>query len=79
MGEKKETDERYFFETPGLGIKLYQYTSVKNNRKIKPFHPRDLDWLFPDKWYQSIGFTIHGFLFKFKNAPKHKKHTKSAR
>ena len=69
IGEKKETDERYFFEGPLLGRKLYEYQINRNNKKPLNIHPRDLDWPFPEKFYQSIGFTIHGFSFKFKNLP----------
>ena len=67
--KKKETDERYFFEGPLLGRKLYEYQINRNNKRPLNIHPRDLDWPFPEKFYQSIGFTIHGFSFKFKNLP----------
>ena len=69
IGEKKETDERYFFEGPLLGRKLYEYQINRNNKRPLNIHPRDLDWPFPEKFYQSIGFTVHRFLFKFKNLP----------
>ena len=29
----------------------------------------NFDWPFPDKFNKSIGYTIHGFSFKFKYAP----------
>ena len=44
-------------------------TGLGKNLRIKHFHPRELNWSCPDKWYQSIGFKIHGFSFEFKNAP----------
>ena len=69
IGEKKEIDEKYFFEGPLLGRKLYEYRINKNNKRPLNIHPRDLDWPFPEKFYQSIGFTVHGFSFKFKNLP----------
>ena len=69
IGEKKEIDEKYFYETPLLGRKLYEYRVGKNNARPKSFHPRELDWSFPDKYYQSIGFTVYNFSFRFKNAP----------
>ena len=65
IDEKKEIDEKYFFEVPLLGRKLYEYR-INRNKKI---HPKNLDWSFPDKFYESIGYAIHGFLFKFKNLP----------
>ena len=65
---KKEIDERYFYEDgTSLGRRLYEYQIDKNNKKPLTIHPRDLDWPFPEKIYESIGYTIHGFLFKFKN------------
>ena len=65
---KTYIDEINFSEARLLGRKLYEHHLGKNLR-LKNFHPRELDWPFPDKWYQSIGFTIHGFSFEFKNAP----------
>ena len=32
-------------------------------------HISNFDWPFPDKFYKSIGYTIHGFPFKFRYAP----------
>ena len=70
IGEKKEIDERYFYEEGTLlGRRLYEYQIDKNNKRPLNIHPRDLDWPFPDKFYESIGYTIHGFSFKFKNVP----------
>ena len=69
IGEKNEIDEKYFFGGPLLGRKLYEYRINRNNKRPLNIHPRNLDWPFPEKFYQSIGFTIHGFSFKFKNLP----------
>ena len=49
IGKKKETDERYFFEGPLLGRKLYEYQINRNNKRPLNIHPRDLDWPFPEK------------------------------
>ena len=32
-------------------------------------HISNFDWPFPEKFYKAIGYTIHGFSFKFKYAP----------
>ena len=42
---------------------------------IKPIeiNSKDLDWPFPEKFYESIGFTVSGFSFEFKNAPSNLK------
>ena len=65
VGEKREIDENFFSEIPLLGRKLYEYRIWNNN--IVNFNPKDLNWSFPAKYYQSIGYTVHGFSFKFKN------------
>ena len=46
---------------------MYEYSS-NNNYFIRPLNKNNLDWPFPDKFYNSIGYTIHGFSFTFKNA-----------
>ena len=46
---------------------MYEYSS-NNNYFIRPLNKKNLDWPFPDKFYNSIGYTIHGFSFTFKNA-----------
>ena len=46
---------------------MYEYRINRHNKRPLNIHPRDLDWLFPDKFYESIGYAIHGFSFKFKN------------
>ena len=66
-GEKKEIDEIGFSEEKLLGRKLYEYAS-EGNYYIVPLSRNNLDWPFPDKFYSSIGFTVHGFSFTFKNA-----------
>ena len=74
IGEKKEIDERYFSEQgTSFGRRLYEYQVDENKRAIN-IHPRDLGWPFPDKFYESIGYTIHGFSFKFKNLPNSLSH-----
>ena len=68
FGEKKEIDEKYFYEEGTLlGRRLYEYQIDKNNKRPLNIHPRDLDWPFPDKFYESKGYTVHGFSFKLKN------------
>ena len=69
FGEKKEIDEKYFFEVSLFGRKLYEYRINRNKKRLKAIHLKNLDWPFPDKFYESIRYTIHGFLFKFKNLP----------
>ena len=66
-GEKKEIDEIGFSEEKLLSRKLYEYTS-EGNYFITPLTRNNLDWSFPDKFYSSIRFTVHGFSFTFKNA-----------
>ena len=66
-GEKKEIDEIGFSEEKVLCRKLYKYAS-EGNHCMRPLNRNNLDWPFPDKFYSSIGFTVHGFSFTFKNA-----------
>ena len=42
---------------------------------IKPIeiNSKDLDWPFPEKFYDSVRFTVSGFSFEFKNAPSNLK------
>ena len=58
-----------FFEGPLLGRKLHEYRINRHENRTVNFYPKDLDWPFPDKYFESIGFTVSGFSFKFKNAP----------
>ena len=67
VGEKKEIDEVGFFDSK-FGRKPYEYLR-KGDQNTRNIHPKDLDWLFPDKYYSSIGFTVRRFSFTFKNAP----------
>ena len=68
--KKKEIDGICFSEEILLGRKLYEYASERNYFII-PLNRNNLDWPFPDKFYSSIGFTVHGFSFTFKNAANH--------
>ena len=68
VGEKKEIDEKYFSEQgTGLGRKLYEYRIGGDISRPVIFKDKDMDWPFPEKIYESIGFTVHGFSFEFKN------------
>ena len=72
FGEKPEIDEKYFYEAPLLGRKLYEYRVDPNDNKRASSIPKELGWPFPEKFYESIGYTINGFSFFkkfFKNAP----------
>ena len=76
MGEKPEIDEIGFNQRPVLGRKLHEYQRNKNDKNlIKPIeiNSKDLDWPFPEKIYESIGFTVSGVSFEFKNAPSNLK------
>ena len=69
VGEKPEIDQIGFNQLPVLGRKLYEYQINKNDKNlIKPIeiNSKDLGWLFPEKFYESIGFTVSGFSFEFK-------------
>ena len=62
VGEKSDTDETGFSEYSSLlGRKLYEYRldPSKTYKNIVGINPNDLDWPFPDKWYNSIGYTVH--------------------
>ena len=65
---KREIDEKKFSEIPLLGRRLFEYCI--NDVKAQKFHTRELDSPFAKKYYSSIGFTVHGFSFEFKNAPR---------
>ena len=76
MGEKPEIDEIGFNQLPVLRRKLYEYQINKNDKNlIKPIeiNSKDLDWPFPEKFYDSVRFTVSGFSFEFKNAPSNLK------
>ena len=67
VGEKPELDERYFQESQILGRKLYEYVQSKNN--TFNLTGENLDFYFPDKWYDSVGYTVKGFSFKIEKVP----------
>ena len=70
VGKKADIDEENFSEFPSvLGRQLYEYKINPSNKRIENIPIIDLDWPFPDKYYKSIGFTINGFDFCFKNLP----------
>ena len=68
FGEKAEIDEKYFYEAPLLGRKLYEYRVDPNDNKRASSIPKELGWPFPEKFYESTGYTSNGFSFEFKNA-----------
>ena len=49
FGEKPEIDEKYFYEAPLLGRKLYEYRVDPNDNKRASFNPKELDWPFPEQ------------------------------
>ena len=68
--EKKADIEENFSEFPSvLGRQLYEYKINPSNKRVENIPIIDLDWPFPDKYYKSIGFTVNGFDFCFKNLP----------
>ena len=72
VGEKSDIDEFGFSEfSPILGRKLYEYRlePFKVHKRVITINPNDLDWLFPDSYYSSIGYTVNGFNIKFRNLP----------
>ena len=76
VGEKPGIDEIGFNQLPVLGRKFHKYQINKKNKNlIKPIeiNSKDLDWPFSEKFYESIGFTVSGFSFEFKNAPSNLK------
>ena len=66
VGEKPEINENNFRESEILGRKLYEYVQRDNN--TFNLTGEDLDFYLPDKWYNSIGYTINGFSFKIEKA-----------
>ena len=49
--------KKFFFDGTFLGKKLYEYQIDKNNKRPINIHPRNLDWSFPEKFYELIGFS----------------------
>ena len=66
IGEKPEIKENYFCENEILGRKLYEY--VQCNSNTFNLTGEELDFHLPDKWYNSIGYTINRFSFKIEKA-----------
>ena len=70
VGEKKIA-EIGFSEVKKIGRKLYEYSthiaSINNQYTIN-LRINNHDWPFPDKIYKSMGYTVHGFSFRFKYA-----------
>ena len=66
IGEKPEIKENYFCENEILGRKLYEY--VQCNSNTFNLTGEELDFYLPDKWYNSIGYTINRFSFKIEKA-----------
>ena len=66
VGENSTIDEKYFSEIGEFGKKLYEYNkgSEPSNANAS-FQTNTLDWSFSEKYYKSIGFTVHDFTFAF--------------
>ena len=73
VGEKKDIAEIGFSDTNKIGRKLYQYTAYRipstNHQYTINLHISTFDWPFPDKFYKSIGYTVHGFSFNLNTLP----------
>ena len=50
-----------------MGVKLYEY-NLSNDIQSFNLIGEELDFYLPDKWYNSIGYTIHEFSFKTEKA-----------
>ena len=48
-----------------FGRKLYEYNSDPNNTSNTSIQTKTMDWPFPEKYYKSIGYTVHSFTFAF--------------
>ena len=71
IGEKKDINEVGFSDRK-IDRRLYEYWTNGagiNNQYTIDLYISTFDWPFPDKFYSSIGYTVHGFSFKFKYAP----------
>ena len=51
-----------------MGVKLYEY-NLSNDIQSFNLIGEELDFYLPDKWYNSIGYTINRFSFKIEKAP----------
>ena len=73
VGKKNNINEKGFSDTPKFGRKLYEYLTYgvpgTNHQYTINMPISNFDWPFPDKFNKSIGYTIHGFSFKFTYAP----------
>ena len=67
FSEKPEINEKFFRENERLGRKLYEY--VQSNKSTFNLTGEELDFYLPDKWYNSVGYTINRFSFKIEKAP----------
>ena len=65
VGEKDTIDEKYFSVIKEFGRKLYEYNKDPKNTSNIAIQTKSLDWAFPEKYYKSIGYTVHGFTFAF--------------
>ena len=65
VGEKNKIDEKNFSEIAEFGRKLYEYYKDPKNTSNLGIQTNTLGWPFPEKYYKSIGYTVHGFTFVF--------------
>ena len=70
VGQKPYINEPQFSKFKPLGRKLYEYRAI--NQNILEFRPQEIDLPFPEKFIESIGLTISGFLFKVNGTNKRK-------
>ena len=63
IGEKTIINEKGFCEFNEIGRKLYEYRRNANDFLIRDFTLQDLDWSFPEKFFNSVRYTIYGFTF----------------
>ena len=62
---EKKINQEGFSDVKELGRKLYEY-KANNTHQI---NISIFDFLFPDKFYDTIGVTVHRFLFTLKTLP----------
>ena len=70
VGKKDKIDERDFSEINESSRKLYEYNNDPTHTSNLAITTKTMDWSFPEKYYKSIGYTVHRFTFAF---PKVKK------
>ena len=73
IGEKTIINEKGFYEFNEIGRKLYEYRRNANGYFIGDFTLQDLDWSFPEKFFNSVKYTVHGFTFTLNAANKIKR------